>query len=307
MKRVLTASEVAHTWAHQLQSDARTAQNNFYFNGDTIYSYGSHFPIAKILPDGKVLMTLRTYSNTTTKQVGLVRSAVSHMEKLYCYDINSNYTQGNYEHQRNIARWVANIEGNVTKLQTARKPEKYIDAIKAEIAQLNAYTSYFNVELSEEQKTLLSIGDSDGFKELAHKRQEAKKAELKRIEELGKPIYLRYCEAWRENKVTELSELLSEREKADGNKYTRAIGDKLPTLLRVNGTELETSKGIKMSIEVAHRFYKWWLSKCENPCTDCGYKMLNYEVTRANKDGLVVGCHNIPASEIQLISIKLGW
>jgi hypothetical protein len=39
--------DVAHVWAHQLQSHARNKRGNFYFQGDTIYSYGSHFPIAK--------------------------------------------------------------------------------------------------------------------------------------------------------------------------------------------------------------------------------------------------------------------
>ena len=229
------------------------------------------------------------------------------MEKVYCYDINPYYTQGNTEHQRNIARWIANIENNITKLQTARKPENYIEVIRGEIKQLNTYTQYFNVELSAEQKNLISIGDSDGFKELAHKRQKAKKAELKRIEELGKPIYLAYNEAWRENREGDFIASLSDRKKADANKYVKTIGDKEPTLLRVNGNELETSKGIKMPIEVANRFYKWWLSKCAAPCADCGYKMLNYDVKRANKDELVVGCHNISAEEIQLIATKLGW
>lgn len=47
MKTVFTdISQVAHLWANQLQESARNS-GNYYFNGDAIYSYGSHFMIAK--------------------------------------------------------------------------------------------------------------------------------------------------------------------------------------------------------------------------------------------------------------------
>jgi hypothetical protein len=46
MKHVFNSSEVPHIWALQQQNEGRNSQGNFYFNGATIYSYGSHFPIA---------------------------------------------------------------------------------------------------------------------------------------------------------------------------------------------------------------------------------------------------------------------
>ena len=48
-KRIRTvhpADMVAHLWAHKSQDFARNPGHNFYFHGDTIYSYGSHFPVA---------------------------------------------------------------------------------------------------------------------------------------------------------------------------------------------------------------------------------------------------------------------
>lgn len=60
--------DVAHVWAHQLQDSARNKTGNLYFNGSTIYSYGSHFPIAKhVEHKGKkcILFTTRDYSSTT--------------------------------------------------------------------------------------------------------------------------------------------------------------------------------------------------------------------------------------------------
>jgi hypothetical protein len=77
MRHVMDNDMVAHVWAAQSQDDARNPQRNFYFEGDTIYSYGRHFPIARFV-DGKraVLFTTRTYSNTTAGHIHTVRRAL---------------------------------------------------------------------------------------------------------------------------------------------------------------------------------------------------------------------------------------
>lgn len=64
-------SEVAHLWAHQIQDEARYSGGNFYFHGNTIYSYGSHFPCGTIVTnlDGEQAYILNSdsYSTTTAK------------------------------------------------------------------------------------------------------------------------------------------------------------------------------------------------------------------------------------------------
>ena len=81
MKKVLTPEKVAQAWATKSQSEARNASGNFYFDGDTIYSYGSHFPIARHvtndLGEGAILITTKGYSVTTARQIGRVRLAAS--------------------------------------------------------------------------------------------------------------------------------------------------------------------------------------------------------------------------------------
>ncbi len=86
--------EVAHIWAHQSASSGRNPQSNFYFDRDVIYSYGSHFPIARLIPVRNtklveqvlggpfqhiVLMTTRTFSNMTAKHIHATRQACSHL------------------------------------------------------------------------------------------------------------------------------------------------------------------------------------------------------------------------------------
>lgn len=79
-REVYPTKEVAHLWMHKAQLSARNQQGNLYYRDSTIYSYGSHFPIARHVTNGKgedaVLFTTRSYSSTTAKHLRLVRCAV---------------------------------------------------------------------------------------------------------------------------------------------------------------------------------------------------------------------------------------
>lgn len=78
-KKTFTGRELPHIWANQQQDEARAG--SFYFKGATIFSYGSHFPIATI-EGGNVLFTMRSYSNTTAKHISKARQAISHIAGL---------------------------------------------------------------------------------------------------------------------------------------------------------------------------------------------------------------------------------
>ncbi len=79
-KCVFDTGEIPHLWAHRTQEEARNRQGNLYFTGDTIYSYGSHFPIARHVAseagERSVLLTTATYSVTTSSHCSAVRSAI---------------------------------------------------------------------------------------------------------------------------------------------------------------------------------------------------------------------------------------
>lgn len=78
-KSFFGAGDIPHLWAHRTQDETRNRQGNLYFTADTIYSYGSHFPIARHLVNGAgeraVLFTTATYGVTTSGHCSAVRSA----------------------------------------------------------------------------------------------------------------------------------------------------------------------------------------------------------------------------------------
>ncbi len=74
--------EIAHLWANRSRPSGKGS--HFYFEGDTIYSYGPHFPAARLFSHpvtGQTcaLITTGKRSLTTTRHVALIRQAVSHL------------------------------------------------------------------------------------------------------------------------------------------------------------------------------------------------------------------------------------
>lgn len=85
-KSVLDNHGVAHAWAHMGQDWGRSGNGNFYFEGATLYSYGSHFAVGYRLlaadgdrHGGFALMNANSYSVSTSGQQSDARGAVRHL------------------------------------------------------------------------------------------------------------------------------------------------------------------------------------------------------------------------------------
>lgn len=306
MKQVHDIKTVSHLWANKQQDYARNSFKNFYFDGDTIYSYGSHFPIAKHFKD-VVLFTLRSYSNTTAKHISYVRSAASHLTKVYCKDVVAA-SFGN--HSDNVKYWLDNINRIAQSLPKAKKPEKYFSLIEFEKSQLNAYLCYFGIKLNATQLKSISFTNVAEFKDavIAAQKEQAKADEAKL--KAGKKVFEARNNAWHNN-IANFEHGFTAKQKEAGNFYFQSIGgwNSNTTMLRFNGTEIETSKGIKMPVDVAKRYYSFYkrIVKAGGCNGNCNYKMLDYTVASANESGLVIGCHNIDVKEINAIALKMNW
>src|SRR6187549_33787 len=115
MKSVFSTREVPHIWAKQSQSEGRNSAKNVFFNDKLIYSYGSHFCMGNIINDNTVLLTSRTYSNTTHKHQNYVWRAVSHLEV-----IRVPYPERNID-DKNATYWIDRIKEQKNILDNTRK------------------------------------------------------------------------------------------------------------------------------------------------------------------------------------------
>ena len=85
IRKVWPRDQVAHLWANRSQDEAREPSGNFYFTGPSIFSYGSHFLIARFVDmgDGRTLLLERAggYSPTTSKHQTAVSWALTRAQR----------------------------------------------------------------------------------------------------------------------------------------------------------------------------------------------------------------------------------
>lgn len=81
-RKVFANSMVAHVWAQQNQTEGRSSNGNFYFDGRALYSYGRHFPCAVFShwrdENGRtiVLTNEGRYSVSTSRHMSDMRRAL---------------------------------------------------------------------------------------------------------------------------------------------------------------------------------------------------------------------------------------
>lgn len=283
MKTVFTdRSTIAHLWANQKQSEARNSGDNFYFRGKTIYSYGSHFPIAKHVKNDKgesgVLFTLRSYSNTTAKHVSIVRSAATHLNRIYCCNPENS-------HGQNFEYWERQIVSEAANLPKAKKPEKYLSAIAANFAQAEKYAEFFGVNIPESLQSAANIQNKAEYLAYNEAKVKAEKeAEIKRQKDAAK-AHKKALTEWISGKGCRLFS-------HNGQDY-----------LRLNDGHVETSQGVKIPISEAQKMYQSLNGG------NTGEIRTNSGTYAFMFDGkvLTAGCHNITKVEISRFAKVAGW
>ena len=280
MKNVFTNSDLAHAYANQTQSTGRNSNGSFYFDNKTIYSYGSHFPIAKIVTNEQgvkaMLFTFRTYSNTTGKQVSIVRSATRQYNKIYCFNPN-------YSHEANFIEWINLAEMEAFKLRKAKKPEIYLNELGRLSDQVNAYVNYFGIEIPITLHAVLSIKDKKENLEYMSKKDELMKIEKAKKEKAQKIEYKEQLKKWFNFET--------------GRVYSGFNLD----FLRVNENRIETTQSVQIPLAMAKTLYK--LIKNNN--LSVGDKILNYRVDEIGNI-IKIGCHNFKRSYLLNFGSKLA-
>jgi hypothetical protein len=140
IKHLFSVCELPYVWLRQSQDNGHAPGDRFYFTGDTIYSYGSHFPIARIrtAPNGEavILMTTRTYSVTTARHISAIRTAIrnSYRRVIYCA-----HPDVAVSHEQNLSDFKLVMSFDIERHARARKPELYSGKILAIAQQAREY------------------------------------------------------------------------------------------------------------------------------------------------------------------------
>lgn len=118
-------SMVAHLWAHEQEESA--SGSNFFFEGTSIYSYGHHFEVGRIVKNkqGKkaYLINEDYYSVTTSKHQCYVRNAIPTWAMVFSVGDNISDT-GN---MRFVASKLESIKKSIEKYKRAKTELSYTD------------------------------------------------------------------------------------------------------------------------------------------------------------------------------------
>ena len=286
MKKVVDKHEVAHLFANQLQNEARTSTGNFYFNSNGLFSYGSHFCIAKHVTNATgqraLLFTSRGYSNTTAKHISIARSATSHLNKIFCANPAESIDQNMYSFLKEVENCFRCVE--IAKQQrTKLKLFSEIEYIKNKVT---VFCDFYAIDIQKNYSKLYEALNTnfdglDEYRDKAKKLDEAqKKADLK--EKLKK--HKDQLNKWRNGEVYSL--------------YLHNGFD----YLRKEGENLRTSQGVQISLQCAKSLYN-------NLGPNLIGQKVNdmYEINEVNKDFIKIGCHKITIKEIKKFATSLNW
>lgn len=264
IKNLKNHSDVAHAFAtHGMIKEAYGERGNMFFKDNTIYSYGWHFPIARFINHNTILFTLDSYSNSTSKHIGLVSWACSHLNKIYCYSIDRPLE--NYE------RFKRDIDEQLIKLAKARKPEIYLHKIEIILEDLTKYL---------EEYLISYVPSSPYIDKIINLIDKCKKILADAGEKIEKIKEIQKEEKERQKRL----EKEKEKEFIDG-KITH-FGSSYQ-LIRKEGEGIVTSKGIRIDIETAKIFQE--LLK-ENKIKE-GDSINNYRVSKINSKTIQINCH----------------
>jgi hypothetical protein len=318
MKRVFDTDMVAHIWANQSQEDARNSQGNFYFRGDTIYSYRDSFPIARLIKrKGRecVLITNDTYSTTTNKHCLCVRRAVRGkpvftvpnrtLEGEGYYAKNGDWKHRS-DHSDNLNWYKSQVEEGIQKLVRGRDKMQYLLELDRRIKEANDYCEFFGL------KKRFVFPKNLNRLELERKGNEFNRGtDARRIAAV----------AAAETRRSKCNDRWNQRNQPE-NKDKWLAGESVyyrnswsePILLRVVGEELHTSQGASVPLEHAKRAFKFiarYKAEGRTYEGDTGGSLIvrvgHFKIDSIDTFGnIVAGCHKIGWSEIERIAGQLG-
>lgn len=281
--------KLAEYWANGAQ--AGTASNMYIKNG-TIYSYGSHFPIARWW-EGHVLMTNKTYSSSTARHVSHVRNAIGSSPIIYMSNVPKNMGNLVYDHVDNIKDYFASINGTLPSLLSAKKPQLYIDHILDIASKMKTYIEFFNLT-DEFIAQFGSIPTKEFLKQYIENDSSIKycKEIASDVEKAEADKYPEHIENWKKGGTTRFFSDITRRmiSKDKVIHIRRKFGS---VELLGSGAEYDPSR----IFPKYGNFYDAVMKNggCEG---DTGFKMFGMEVTKVTADKIYLGDKIIMASDI---------
>lgn len=299
MRKVANSEQVAHLWAHQAQSEARNSTGSMFFEGNTIYSHGGHFPMARHVDD-VVLITTKSYSVTTSCHQSVVARACSHLP---CFRVPNVKARTESEHLANFADYQARYDETGLKAARARiHTDRYLSDMASYVDQGNRYAEHFG--LSDR----IVEADIAELQERAKEQTAKKRAEAVERAERNKA---RWDAEAREFAATVREWRDGLRDRLPSLSYYNPARKRIGALLRIVGDKVQTSQGAEFPVSDVPRAWRIVENCKRNGGTfhANGKRIMlgHFRLDSIDAKGNVkAGCHYVEYSECRLIAQQLN-
>jgi hypothetical protein len=279
MKKVFSShSELAHVWANQLQSEGRA--NSMFFDGPVIYSYGTHYEIARFVETANgqkvCFVNANGYSSSTGKHTAHVWNAIPdgiptfNVPFLCGYGGSYSYNRHNYFNVDQlpgiIAAMVVEINNLCHDQLKARTNFYSFSSAAARYENVIEICNLFNIPVPAKPENWDAAKlKSDHLRNTQGERQRAK--EFKELEK-SRDLLAKWL----------------------NHEYNGQIYN-IPVHLRISrdGKLIETTKGAKVENSLALRL----LEKLRKGTDVKGEKINGFTVIENTLDHVKIGCHTI--------------
>jgi len=294
MKNLKNIDETIHAFFNKVYESGKSG--NVFFSDNTLYSYGSHFELAKFIEfEGKEYLFINTssYSSTTNNHQSKVKSYINEslVTKIFYFDfvyIGAHYFKRQFNLEKeclklNIENLIKEAKNSFNKQLKARENTwNYAQGLQFLNTARNLNDSFYKVIGFDE-----SILISNSFYEIEHLKNEAEQ----------KSILINETRPQRE-KEKEKRRIEKAKEKLNNWLKGENIRDlyNLPIHLRLKNNVIETTKGAIIPLFDGLQLLK----KIKNSENVHGLKVGNYIVNGFSNDVLQVGCHKISLEQINL-------
>ncbi len=282
-------SQVAHCWANQTKAKGRGS--NFFFEGASIYSYGHHFEVARLVQTERnktiALHTTTNYSVTTQRHKQEARMA--------CHNLHESFHVPSFPMRRDMPperTWFKDVfkhyhDKAVESYRKAKRARVYTDMHLriAEEAIANARLLKSHFPKATKGLRIRSVNDDEIARIEAKAKAQAKRdrKERARRDKLNKERIEREEGEWLNHERDRIS--YGMRYDIKHRRY----------LLRKHATKdrIETSHGAEVTMREGEAFYKV-IDRYRDRPTECPQANVNgFRLTRLEESGAVIGCHTL--------------
>lgn len=302
--------------------------SNFFYENGCIYSYGHHFCIAKALREiypGKflALITRSGHSRSTGGHISYVQQAISHWDQISVSDPIGMPL----DNLRDLAYAAEHCLDKAVNSRQQRTRDSFHIEFHDEMNNMEKYIS----ELARNNFTISvrSFQNPSG-KDIARRISKLRKIFQKgytkeSVDKLRKDLAAAHerdmVQKARKNAEKDLKAILDWKtgNKADmhtANSSNDAVYLYLEekgivcahrdfnSLLRLNESKdvIQTSLGYILEVKESRLLYEAWKRG-----KAIGVTFQNWVVRASGKTGIHIGCHSVPAIEIEEIAKELGW